>query len=164
MQRFTFCLRQPKFTDWIIPLPLPTYHKNMGHSNRHVPYLLSYRHFLFYSYAFSNHSVFLTNFSALCRVLSSASVAPLLSPDITALSSYFPRSACGLYCCRSQCASSIYALILCRNPLESILLAYTSSFISEYQCCTEIDSHHFKYIQEYIFLIVRFDRALTYAI
>ena len=49
--------------------------------------------------ALSNRFVFHTDYYALCRVLSCAPTAPALPPGNPALSSYIPRSDCGLYYC-----------------------------------------------------------------
>ena len=49
--------------------------------------------------ALSNRSVFHKDCSAPCRVVSCAPTAPALPPGNPALSSYIPRSDCGLYYC-----------------------------------------------------------------
>ena len=49
--------------------------------------------------ALSNHSVFHIGYCVLCRVLSFVPTAPALPPGNPALSSYIPRSDCGLYYC-----------------------------------------------------------------
>ena len=49
--------------------------------------------------ALSNRSAFHTDYCVLCRVLSYAPTAPALPPGNPALSSYIPRSDCGLYYC-----------------------------------------------------------------
>lgn len=49
--------------------------------------------------ALSNRFVFHIDYYALCRVLSCVPTAPALPPSNPALSSYIPRSDCGLYYC-----------------------------------------------------------------
>ena len=49
--------------------------------------------------ALSNRFVFHIDYYALCRVLSCVPTAPALPPGNPALSSYIPRSDCGLYYC-----------------------------------------------------------------
>ena len=50
-------------------------------------------------FALSSHSASHTDYCVLCRVLSCSPTAPVLPPVNSALSSYIPRSDCGLYYC-----------------------------------------------------------------
>ena len=49
--------------------------------------------------ALSNRSVFHKDCFAPCKIPSCVPTAPALPPGNPALSSYIPRSDCGLYCC-----------------------------------------------------------------
>ena len=66
-------------------------------------------------FALSSHSSSHKDRCALCTVLSYAQTALSLPPGKLALSSYIPRSDCGLYCC------SLSALISTSNLLDFTL-------------------------------------------
>ena len=59
---------------------------------------------------------FYTDYCALCKVLSCVPTAPELPPGNPALSSYTPRSDCGLYCC-----FLLSALIHISSQADSVL-------------------------------------------